>query len=129
MLQRRDFYSKKNAFFCSDVRFWAFSASKCVMRLLQQNGNDDAGCAYLRKIKQRAVPAPFSPLWQPLLRMVTPGGCDVLRAIFGGILRGKCCVINPTKSNALRAYFFCSKKRHIKSIIFYMENAIKSGKL
>ena len=100
------FFTVKNCVFCSNVRFWTFSASKCAMPLLQHFDDGDAGCALVRMGKKGRCPAPFSPLWQPLPRMVTPGGGAMFRRdIWGEFYGEKCGAINPTKSNALRECF------------------------
>ena len=94
------FFTVKNCVFCSNVRFWAFSASICAMPLLQQTGDGDAGCAYLRKGEKRAGHRPILPVMAPLPRMVTPGDGAMFRCdIWGKFYGGKCGIItqqNPT---------------------------------
>lgn len=72
------FLQQKKRAFCSNVRFWAFSASKCAMRLLQQTGDGDAGCAYLRKGEKRAGHRPMMPHdGTPCHKCDAGGWCDV----------------------------------------------------
>ena len=52
------FFTVKNCAFCSNVRFWTFSASICAMPLLQHFDDGDAGCALVRMGKKRAGTAP-----------------------------------------------------------------------
>lgn len=76
------------------------------MRLLQPNSDGDAECADMRKGKKRAVPRPILPIMpHPATDDDAGGWCDVLRAIFGEILRGNVRHIYHTIQDALREDF------------------------
>lgn len=85
------FLQQKKRVFCSNVRFWSFSASKCAMRLLQQTGGGDAGCAYLRKGDKRAVSRPMMPHDGTPCRGVTPGDGAIFRGRYSGKFYGEKC--------------------------------------
>ena len=73
MLQHPSFLHPKWCIFCSNVRFWAFSASVCAMRLRRHFVGCDAGCAYLRKVKKGRCPATWCPVMAHTAANVTPG--------------------------------------------------------
>ena len=106
MLQRRDFYSKKNAFFVAMCDFGhlvpVFALVICDVKTATVTP-DAHTCA---RAKQRAVPRPMMPHDGTPCRGVTPGGGAMFRRdIWGEFYGEKCGAINPTKSNALRECF------------------------
>ena len=83
------FLQQKKRVFCSNVRFWTFSASICVGHLRRHFVGCDAGCAYLRKGEKRAVPRPILPMMAHPATNVTPGGGVMFRCDIWGNFTGK----------------------------------------
>lgn len=121
------FFTAKKRVFCSNVRFWAFSASICAMPLLHQTGEGDAGCAYLRKGEKRAVPAPFFPWWHTLPQMWRRVVVWCFEGDIRGNFTGKMWRNKSNKIQRIKRRLFWSKKQPIKSIIFLHKKSYKTG--
>lgn len=84
------FLHPKWCIFCSNVRFWAFSTSKCVMYLRRHSDEGDAGCALVRMGKKRAVSRPMMPHdgtpWRGMWRR---GAVQCLEDVIRGNFTGK----------------------------------------
>lgn len=78
------FLQQKKRAFCSDMRFLAFSASKCVMWLLQRNSDGDAGCADMRKGKTKGGARSILPMMEHPAEVWRRVVVQCIGMIFGG---------------------------------------------
>ena len=79
------------------------------------------------RVKQRALPAPFSPCRHHCPGWWRRGVGAMCRDDIRGNFTGKMWRNKFNKIQRIKRMFFCSKKRHIKSIIFLHKKSYKTG--